>query len=524
MTSDDLIAQGRAIAESGKYAPTVLAAPNRHVPGDIPPPPEPDWAPTDSEPTDAEPVLVDGVELLGDVEDFAGRFLAFPTRHHLVVLCLWIVHTWAVGAFYVTPRLVLDSPEPGSGKTRVLEVLALLCRGARLTLSTTTAALYRRIAAAGDRPPTVLQDEADAVFGRTSTPQAEDLRALFNAGYKRGATVDRCEVDPKGIKVRQFPVFAPVALAGLVNGATEKNMRTVLDRAVVLHMRRRAPSEHVDEFRERDAAAEAGPLCEKLEAWATANLDALGTARPSMPEGVRDRPAEVWEALLAVADVAGGDWPERARAACRHFVLDTEPDALSLGMRLLRDVKTAFDGQHRIHSGELVTALTSDPESEWRDLWGKALDQNRLAKELKRYGVRSRDVRIGGVKAKGYQVGGEDGLAQAWHRYLPSAPKRDKRDTGDIAGQGISEPRHSRDSRDSAETHETASELRLFDGASPVSAVSPADGTSGRSESNGLAPTIFTPPTGTGRCGECGWHVPKQGHKPGCTANAGGAS
>src|SRR6476620_9955158 len=123
---------------------------------------------------------VDGAGLLDEVECFAGRFLAFPTKHHLVVICLWILHTWAVIAFYVTPRLVLDSPEPGSGKTRVLEVLALLCRAAKLTLSTTTAALYRRIEAAGDEPPTVLQDEADAIWTSRSNPQAEDLRALYN--------------------------------------------------------------------------------------------------------------------------------------------------------------------------------------------------------------------------------------------------------------------------------------------------------------------------------------------------------
>ncbi|WP_275579470.1 DUF3631 domain-containing protein [Mycobacterium riyadhense] len=275
--------------------------------------------------------IIDGAALLGDVERFAGRFLAFSTRHHLTVLCLWIAHTWAVGAFYVTPRLVLDSPEPGSGKTRVLEVLALLCRGAKLTLSTTTAARYRRIAAAGDHPPTVLQDEADAIFGRATNPQAEDLRALFNAGYKRGATVDRCDGDAKNMKVHEFPVFAPVALAGLAG----KMPATITDRSVTMHMRRRAPDEHLAEFRERDAAMEAAPLREQIEAWATANLDALSTARPKMPDGVRDRPAEVWEALLAVADVAGGGWPDRARGACRHFVLDTQvDDTLSLGLRL----------------------------------------------------------------------------------------------------------------------------------------------------------------------------------------------
>jgi hypothetical protein len=216
---------------------------------------------------------------------------------------------------------VLDSPEPGCGKTRVLEVLVLLCRAAKLTLSTTTAALYRRIDKAGDQSPTILQDEADAVFG-SKAPMAEDLRATFNAGYKRGATVDRCEGDVKRKEVREFPVFAPATLAGLAG----KMSKTILDRAVVFHMRHRSPDEHVAEFRERDAAAGATPLRERIEARATANFDALAGARPEMPDGVSDRPAEVWEALLAVAEVTDpeGAWPERASAACRYFVLDTD--------------------------------------------------------------------------------------------------------------------------------------------------------------------------------------------------------
>lgn len=418
----------------------------------------------------------DGSDLLDDVEDFAGRFLAFPSRHHLVVLCLWILHTWALTAFYVTPRLVLDSPEPGSGKTRALEVLALLCRGARLTLSTTTAALYRRIAAAKDQPPTVLQDEADAVFGRTTTPQTEDLRALFNAGYKRGATVDRCEGDAKNMKVRQFPVFAPVALAGLAG----RMPATITDRAIPMHMRRRAPDEHVAEFRERDAAKDAEPLRRRMGAWADANLEALTDARPTMPDGVRDRPAEVWEALLAVADICGGPWPERARAACRHFVLDAEPDErFSLGVRLLRDVKIVFEDRDRMLSADVVSGLTSDPESEWRDLWGKPLDQRRLAKELKRYGVQSKQLRIGDRTGKGYQIDEGDGLAQAWHRYLPAAPYRNKRNMGNIAVQSVSDSTDVSDEakhHDASETVETPCEKGLFENVSDVSDVSLTNG------------------------------------------------
>jgi hypothetical protein len=412
-----------------------------------------------------------GAELLADVEHFAGRFLSFPTPHHLVVVVLWIAHTWTLSAFYVTPRLVLDSPEPGSGKTRVLEVLARLCRGAKLTLSTTTAALYRRIDAAGDTPPTILQDEADAIFGRATTPQAEDLRALYNSGYKRGATVDRCEGDARNMKVREFPVFAPVALAGLAG----RMPRTITDRAITPHMRRRAPGETVAEYRERDAEAGAEPLRARLEDWADTNLAALTDARPVMPAGVRDRPAEVWEALLAVADAAGGDWPQRARTACRYFVLESSADdRLSFGVRLLSDVREAFGSRDRMFSEEIVTALLADPESEWHDLWGVSLNMRRLAKELKRYGVESQEVRIGADHRKGYLVSGDTGLAQAWGRYLPADVKRDKRDKRDIAGQSVADVSRTdaeRDKRDTRATYETPCEQDIFAGVADVADV-----------------------------------------------------
>ncbi len=407
------------------------------------------------------PVLPDGDRALADAAAFMGRYLSLPDEHALTVLTLWAAHTWATPSFYVTPRLILDSAEPGSGKTRVLELLALLSHSAKLTLSTTTAALYRRIDAAGDNPPTVLQDEADAIFGRSNNPQSEDLRALFNAGYKRGATVDRCEGDAKNMKVREFPVFAPVALAGLAG----KMPATITTRAVTIHMRRRTANEYVAEYRERDACELSAPIRDRLATWVASQADDLASARPTMPEGVRDRPAEVWEALLAIADAAGGDWPERARSACKHFVLGERPE-LSLGERLLRDLKVTFGDRDRMFTGDVLAALLDDDEAEWGDLWGKPLDTRRLAKELKRYGVESKTLRIGSGRAKGYEVDGDSGLGQAWERYLSSnsAPVRDNRDNGDIAGQRVTDDFVSRDSvtsRDEGVTAETPLDLHL---------------------------------------------------------------
>ncbi|MGV9586370.1 DUF3631 domain-containing protein [Nocardia farcinica] len=435
----------------------------------------------------AHRLAADRAAVLDAVRELFGKYVRFPDEHCLTAVTLWAAHTWAVPAFYVTPRLVLDSPEPGSGKTRVLELLALTCRSAKLTLSTTTAALYRRIAQA-DVPPTVLQDEADAVFGRSSTPQTEDLRALFNAGYKRGATVDRCEGDSKKMTVREFPVFAPVALAGIAGNMPA----TITTRSVTIHMRRRAPGEKVAPFRERDADAEAEPLRHALEAWADANLAELEEARPDMPAGVEDRPAEVWEALIAVADNVGGHWPEMARAACKHFVLNTDPGELSRGVRLLDDVRKAFGERDAMHSADVVAALVADEEAPWADLYGKPIDQRRLARELKRYGVESAQIKIDGRGAKGYRIDGPDGLIQAWERYLPGFV-RNQRYQRNPAGHTVSHTKPVSDASETAFLSETGESAPDLVERRKVSEVSEVSHTSGFRSDAASAPVVRTP-------------------------------
>ncbi len=355
-----------------------------------------------------------GAAILDDVATFIRRFVVFPSEHAFTAVTLWAAHTHAIASFYVSPRLILDSAEPGSGKTRVLELLALLVHNPEMTISATVAAIFRML---DDEPYTLLFDEVDAIFSPKAAGNNEDLRALLNAGYKRGATTARCVGDAKSMKVKRFTVFAPVALAGLAG----RMPSTITTRAVTIHMRRRAPGEHVEPFRERDAELDAFPLRDSLQAWMSSQAVDLEHARPAMPTGVADRPAEVWEALLAVADAAGGDWPASARAACEHYVLKAKGEPESLGVRLLADVLQAFTIRQadRMASAELVAALVAVPESPWADLYGKQLDQRRLAKELARYGVESKPVRIGDATPRGYRSDGEEGLIQAWERYLP---------------------------------------------------------------------------------------------------------
>jgi Protein of unknown function (DUF3631) len=204
-----------------------------------------------------------------------------------------------------TPRLAFLSPEPASGKTRALEVSELLVPNPVEAVNVSPAYLFRNVGDDGAKP-TLLQDEVDTIFG-PKAKENEKIRGLYNAGHRRGAVAGRCVVHGKQVKTEEISAFCAVALAGLVWLPD-----TILTRAVIIRMRRRAPDEKVTAFRRRVHAPEGHALRDRLAAWAKQVMDAMTAARPVMPPGIEDRNADVWESLLAVADGVGGQWPDRA--------------------------------------------------------------------------------------------------------------------------------------------------------------------------------------------------------------------
>jgi hypothetical protein len=408
--------------------PTGTATPNVGVP-DGPPLRPMTWL----DPTAPRRPPRAGHDVLDDVTALVRRFSAFPSQHCAPTLALWYAHTHIADRLYVTPRLILDSAEPGSGKTRVLEVAQYLVAAPEMTVSASRAALFRLVA---DGPITVLFDEVDTIFTKSGGGN-EDLRAMLNAGYKRSATIPR--YDSKTRNVRRFPVYTPAALAGIAGGMPD----TITTRAITIHMRRRRPDEHVEPFRERLVEQQAQPIRAALSEWLAIVADEVADAAPTMPDGVADRAAEIWEPLIAIADAAGGHWPTTARKACAHFVLTRLPSADSIGIQLLSDMRDIFTAANvdRMASREILAHLLTLEDSLWADLPDKPLDARRLSRELGQYGLRpvTFDAKTG--KAKGYVsfvTSGKQaqvGLADAWTRYLP-AP-RNTATCGNNAGQTV---------------------------------------------------------------------------------------
>jgi hypothetical protein len=323
-------------------------------------------------------------------------------------------------AWESTPRLAFLSPEPGSGKTRALEVTENLVPRPVEAVNVTPAYLFRKVADDAGRP-TILFDEIDTVFGPKAKDN-EEIRGLLNAGHRQGAVAGRCVVRGKSIETEEIPAYCAVALAGL-----DDLPDTIRTRSILIRMRRRAPGEQVEPYRRRIHAPQGYELRDQLSEWALGEEPELTRARPEMPPGIVDRDADVWEPLLAIADAVGGEWPKLARVAAVTLVTAAKAATPSLGIRLLSDLRDIFGNTDSMTTRAILDALHAIEDAPWGDLRGKPLDARGLARRLGKYGspdapIGPKVYRDGASTVRGYLA---VELADAWERYLPPLVDQD---------------------------------------------------------------------------------------------------
>lgn len=243
-----------------------------------------------------------GKRALNNVRAWFGRYVSTVQDSDLDLLTLWAAHTHLCVETYTTPRLLLDSPVPGSGKTTTLEHLERLCLSPVQMAQLSSPAMLARLLDANLR--TILIDEAD----RSLAPDKKDigdLLAVLNSGYKRGGTRPVLVPVKDGWKVREMPTFAPVAMAGnspnLPEDTRSRSLRVLLMPDV---------DGSIEESDWEWIDADARQLGQDLATWADTVRDDVRMNRPDLPEQVKGRARERWAPLKRVADAAGGRWPE----------------------------------------------------------------------------------------------------------------------------------------------------------------------------------------------------------------------
>jgi putative DNA primase/helicase len=345
------------------------------------------------------PEPVDGAKLLDYLVGVFRRHLAL-CEGTAEAIALWVLFAHTHDAHQTSPRLAFLSPVPECGKTTALSILRALVPRALPTSNITPAVVFRVIE---QRKPTLLIDEADTFM------QGDDMRGILNSGHTRAtAQVWRCEGEshkPKG-----FSTWAPVAIAKI--GTLPETLES---RSLVIPMQRRRPDEQTQPISAEDRQAFA-TLVSKAARWSADNSAALAEATPELPAGLFNRSRDNWRPLVAVADAAGGHWPERARRVA--VLLSGSAEDPSLGVQLLSDIREILRAE-RLSSEELCEALREREDRPWADD-GCAISQRHLARLLKPFGIAPKSVRLGPHHTpKGYMAAQ---FEDAFARYLPPIP------------------------------------------------------------------------------------------------------
>ncbi|WAJ32215.1 DUF3631 domain-containing protein [Arthrobacter sp. FX8] len=358
--------------------------------------------------------------VLTDVRAWLSRFVCVMDDLDLDLLTLWAAHTHLAFETYTTPRLVLDSSMPGSGKTTVLEHLSRLCLEPVQAASLSSPALLTRMLNKSMR--TILIDEVDRSLD-PKKPGVEDLIAVLNSGYKRGATRPVL-VPSKGGEwdVSEMSTFSPVAMAGNAPNLPDDTRSRCIRVLLMPDLEGRVESSDWEEIEE-----EARELGRRLTEGAEEVREFVRTARPELPAGCIGRIKERWNPIKRVATAAGEQWAAIADELIKRDIAEAEMDKedgithLPPAVILLKDIRDVWDPADAFTpSAVLIHRLIQHNPAMWGQLssYGKELNAQRLGRMLvtafKLHSTRQGDSKRGYFRAN---------LENVWRRMGMTPPK-----------------------------------------------------------------------------------------------------
>ena len=346
----------------------------------------------------AWPDPVDLADVLDDATDILARYIAADSTLILTAV-LWAVHTHILDMINVSPRLAAQTAGPGCGKTVAMEAIGNLVPRPLPASSITAASVFRIIE---EMQPTLLLDEADQMLADRHSP----LVAVLNSSHRKSsASVIRMEeVLPGQFQAVRFSTWAAVMFAGI-----RELPPTLQDRSIVLYLRRAKPGEVRKHLRD-GKCPDLAECAQKIVRWAS---DLADLPEVALPPTLANRIGDNWRPLLAIAELAGGDWPARAQKAAMAAAKQEEQGQISM---LLADIHLVFGERVEYLSQDLVDALLNLEERPYGELnRGRSITTNWLARQLK--GVvtlPTKTIRTGDDKKKGYS---RTAFTDAWERY-----------------------------------------------------------------------------------------------------------
>ena len=339
---------------------------------------------------------VDGAELLDLIARTYERFCILP-NHASKVLAVWVLQSYCYRWFDFAGVIAVWSPEPACGKGRVLDVTSVIASNPFRTSNTSAAVLYHQVSK-GDI--TVLIDELDS----QSEDQVGAISNILKSGFQSNGTAHRMAEVNGAQTVVEFSTFCPKMIAAITLDSLDKATRS---RSISVRMNRKPRESRIEKFRRYDGTE----IRRKCLRWVADNEAAVKAVDfIDMDECVTDRQEDVWEPLVAIARVAGGDWEPRIRDAARHLSgVATAASSDSVAHQLLEAVKGYFDSNYvtKVGTKRLIAALNEG--GDFTDCnRGRGLTPVFLAGKLGPYGVYTRNLKTDDGVVKGYDRGDFD--------------------------------------------------------------------------------------------------------------------
>lgn len=296
---------------------------------------------------------VNGADLAAAIEAEFRKYVTVADAYY-PILTLWCMHTYCLGHEWldVSPRLPIDSPTAGCGKSTCMRVLRSMSYHPVMTASMTPAVMFRIIDEVGPGC-TLFLDEID------SSNMIVDVSHIIKAGWKQNeAHVFRCGSDQDDNKPVKFAVFGAMAMSGIGR---------VLDKAlqsrsipVTLHGRTRSEAVRAERFKNVDSQRLQDTIMRQGIRWARdseAGLSAVG----NMPlDELVNRDADIFEPLWTIATYLGSEWTERFQHSLQIIMGHREAPSALIG-NILTDVVriAASEARYRTESGNPI---------EWHEL------------------------------------------------------------------------------------------------------------------------------------------------------------
>lgn len=374
----------------------------------------------------------EGAQVLDDARALYRRHFYFPSTIQADVFTIWtagLTHMRDHNEKFVgslAPRMYVRASTAGAGKS-LLGTFVELTGGRGEVVFAPATTQYGVIQMLSEGHKTVVLDNWDEVKGGKRDGQRDvllagmyDYTALFRTGRRE---------DPEAY------ILGPVCLTAIGDRLRRNEaFKPVEERCVVVDVAKKPRDDKSTlrfDRRDKEHLARAEAVRRSCEAWGKDVAPDYITYRPTdLPvDRMDDRQVDVWEPLVAIADLAGGEWPARIRRALRALVLneaveaDEDDDPF---VRLTPSQRTMVEVAHVLghHVGDSITTvglLAGMAELPGGGRWAvpEGTERDRLLKA--RTMALASDLAVFGVTRSSVKVPASDGS----ERYVNGWWKRD---------------------------------------------------------------------------------------------------